>query len=216
MYESKNNYERIAKFYDPLTKLISFGGNERTQDFFLKEVRNETSVLVAGCGSVDFAVKLAKKKALVTCVDISPTMIEILKAKAKKANIDKNMEFICCNILEFKKWSSFDCVSVNYFLNVFDYQTMVNVFQHVSNLLKPEGKLFLADEVEADKKIMKMVQKFLRPLIYRAHHLLVNNNLHNIYDYMALLKSHNFEILEREIDKSRCMQSIVARKIKGI
>lgn len=216
MLESQNNYERIARFYDPLTKLISFGGNERTQDFFLKEVEKGNSVLVAGCGSVDFSVKLAKIGASVTCLDISPTMLEILQTKARKVGVDHDMEFVCCNILDFERRSSFDCVSVNYFLNVFDYQTMVKVLRHVSSLLKAEGKLFLADEVKADKMIMRLIQKIVRPIVYRTHHLLVNNNLHDIYDYLNLLKSHEFEILERTIDKSRCMQSIVGRKIKGI
>ncbi len=213
MRETSKNYERIAKIYDSLTKIISFGGNKRTQNIFLSEVEPCNAILVVGCGSVDFSIEVAKKGAKVTCLDISQTMLDILREKAKKANIENSVEFICCNVMNFEKFGLYDCVAVNYFLNVFDFETMEEVFSHVTKFLKPGGKLFLADEVKAENKSMIVIQKMLRPIVYRAHNLLVNNAIHEIYDYMGLLKRHHFDIVKRVIDKSQCMQSIVAIKI---
>lgn len=216
MREISNNYERIAKIYAPLTKIISFGGNDRTQNVFLPEIDYGNSVLVVGCGSVDFSIEVAKKGAKVTCLDISASMIDVLQNKAKRHHVDNNMEFVCCNVMDFKQFGYYDCVAVNYFLNVFAPDTMEEVFSHVIKFIRPDGKLFLADEIKSEGTVTKAIQKTLRPIIYHAHRLAVNNALHEIYDYVSLLKKYHFEIVWQKVDKSQSLQSIMAVRKNNI
>ena len=77
------NFDTIARTYDRLNRVITFGLDRRWRKRAVKELHG--IVLDVACGTGDMVVSLAERGCMVTGVDISEEMMEIAKHKAPQA-----------------------------------------------------------------------------------------------------------------------------------
>jgi ubiquinone/menaquinone biosynthesis C-methylase UbiE len=157
---SKTNwsYESVANFYQTLAHIYSIGLIRRSKNLQLLEMKKGIKVLYVGCGSGEDAVFASKKGADVTCIDISAKMIKNTELRAKKNNV--SIKLICCDIFEFSDYESFDIVTVNYFFNNFPSDILPKVFKHIVSLIKPNGKMMIADFFAlSNNGLLRAIQK---------------------------------------------------------
>lgn len=202
----------MAAIYNVITKIISMGGNKRSQMYFLKYVSREMNILNVGCGSVSFGIHLAAKCNNVTAIDISSEMLSIAKKHAIKINIDKNIRFICQDINTYNPGPQYDIVFANFFLNTFRPDDVFDVLKHVLSMVKPNGLLCIADETEAKKISSKLELKLFRPIFAFLHHVLADHPFHPIYNYTPLIEKEGFVKIDENIDKSDYICSFVFKK----
>ena len=72
------------------------------------DIRGKT-VLDVGCGSGMYTIRLAKEAARVTAVDISETMLAILREDAEKLGVD-NIDYVLSDWMDFESDAVFDVV----------------------------------------------------------------------------------------------------------
>ena len=64
------------------------------------------NVLDLGCGTGDFAVKLAKKGLRVVCVDFSPIALKIARENAQKGGVGRGIKFVKHDLEKLEKLKS--------------------------------------------------------------------------------------------------------------
>lgn len=178
----KNNYNSVAWFYQQLSSIYSGGQIKSSKLSQISELAKGDKVLYPGVGSCEDAVEAAKNGAEVTCIDIAPKMLENGKNTFKNAGVKG--EFICSDILDHKRVEYYDSVAANFFLNVYDENTMKAILKHLTTLIKPGGKLLIADFALIEGNIL---ERFLQSINYRVatgfYWLLRIEAIHPVYDY---------------------------------
>lgn len=196
------DYEAMARFYEPITRVISLGGNARAQRHLLRHVRGSDRVLHAGCGSVRFNEELAAACARLVSIDVSRTMVELARRRLVRAGLDSGVDFICADVMQYEPGEPFDLVFANFFLNTFAWEDSRRVLGHLARHVRSGGLLCIADEtVPAGSRLVVASQQLLRGVVTWAHHRWVGHPMHAVYNYDETLASLGFEPIERHRDR---------------
>jgi len=100
-------------------------------------------VLYPGAGTSQDVVLAARKGARVTSVELSPKMMELARRLLSRHRVE--VELIQGDVFDHQRLGHYDFVVVNMFLCLFSAEVMRDVLLHFMSLLKPGGKLLIAD-----------------------------------------------------------------------
>ena len=136
---------KIAEKYDENHAKFRNFKEEAEQIVNRLEITPEDTVLDFGCGTGGIALNIANYCKKVICVDISETMLEVLKNKAEKGKI-KNIETHCAGFLTYNhEHEKIDkIVSIAALHHLPDFWKSVALLR-MNDILKVDGKLFLFD-----------------------------------------------------------------------
>jgi demethylmenaquinone methyltransferase/2-methoxy-6-polyprenyl-1,4-benzoquinol methylase len=190
---AKNNYNHTAWFYEPLAMVYSGGQIRASKMHELQYIQPGDRVLYAGVGGGEDAVHAAKKGAKVTCIDLAPAMLAHVKTKLDRARTQA--ELICGDLLKHDRVGQYDVVCANYFLNVFTPEVMALMLDHLVSLLRPGGKLLVADfAVPRGNIAFRALHVFYYRIANVMYWAISRNGLHPIYDYAAILPRHGLQL----------------------
>jgi len=140
-----NNYDKIARYYDVLSRLLFHQSQVNAQIAQLKFIPPHSRILIAGGGTGWILEELSKVQDQglhITYVEISAEMIRL----AKKRNTGKNsIEFINCAIEEFPITASYDVVHTAFLFDNFAGERTATVFRILHQALKPGGLWLYTD-----------------------------------------------------------------------
>jgi SAM-dependent methyltransferase len=103
-----------------------------------------------GCSVGSAAILMAKKLSFVFGIDLSFSFIAEARRRMKEMEM-QNVEFIVCDSTKMPFGQKyFDIVAA---LNLIGRLDLENTIQSVSNLIKSDGKLFMADPYDVDNNI---------------------------------------------------------------
>lgn len=178
------SYEPVAFFYDWLSHAFSLGQIRQSKLSQIELLKSGNKVLYAGAGWGEDAIAAAKNGVNVTCIDMSKSMIERAENNFKSNNC--TAEFICKNVMNHKREGYYDVITANYFLNIFTEKEMRIVFSHLIKLLKPGGKILIADFAQCQGNIAyRLFQKHYYLSANIFYWMIGLAPLHPIYDYSA-------------------------------
>jgi demethylphylloquinol methyltransferase len=140
---ANRSYERISSKYDRTIGFFTGGQNLASRLAQLDELEAGDRVLYIGVGSGEDAIEAAKKGIHVTCLDLSAGMIEKARERFERAQLPG--EFVCADIMQYASEQPFDAVVANFFLNIFTQPVMKQVLTRAVRLVRPGGKLLIAD-----------------------------------------------------------------------
>lgn len=98
-------FDKEAIHYDDWyqTKMGKFVDDTETEcAFSLFDTKSGTHILDVGCGTGNFSIKMARKGAIITGIDISEKMLSIAQQKASNENLDIKFLKMDSNQLEFQ------------------------------------------------------------------------------------------------------------------
>jgi 2-polyprenyl-3-methyl-5-hydroxy-6-metoxy-1,4-benzoquinol methylase len=167
-----------------------------------------------GCSVGSAALLMAKKLSFVFGIDLSFSFISEARRRMKEMGV-QNVEFIVCDSTKMPFGQKyFDVVAA---LNLIGRLDLENTIQSVNNLIKPEGKLFMADpyDVDNNNKVAQRAQSKINGAELRS--LLEKSG----YSIMARTKKSESFIPWIVKLNQRCylfyfVDFIEARKKKGI
>jgi SAM-dependent methyltransferase len=178
----RDYYRMAAPIYDACTALWSGRAIWNSQLCQLEHMQRGSTALYAGGGQGRAAIEAARAGVHVTLVDVSPAMLGLAKARARRAGVA--IRFVQADLWDWSPEIPFDHVVANHFFNVFHARSMADMRQRLIGWIAPSGSLHIAD---------------FRPLggniatrsLQRAHHFvplsgcaaLTRNALHPIYDH---------------------------------
>lgn len=159
------DYNKIARFYDWLSRLVYGKSLIRSQRCLLSLIPAGSSVLVVGGGTgwiLEDISKLPQPGISVTYVEQSASMMRLAK-KREIGNL--RVDFDCQPFETYGGMQKFDCLFTAYFLDNFSSVQLPSIFQKLSGLLKEGGIWLYADFVD-QKKGGPVWQKLLLKLMY--------------------------------------------------
>ncbi len=196
-----NHFTWIAPIYDVLAQCYSFGQISRSKLSQVAHIKPGHRVLYAGAGNAEDAIAAAVSGAQVTVVELSPNMLERAQRKALEAGVARVIDWQCEDIMAYisaranTEKPKFDVVVANYFLNVFDAETMPKVFDRLLEALANKGRVMVADFAPLSSgKVSRAFQKLYFFAAVSAFRLIAGNAWHPLYDYAALMTSRYLNV----------------------
>lgn len=190
---SGRSYEAVALFYEPLAHAFSLGWIRAAKASQISELGPGSRVLYVGCGAGEDAVLAAKVGARVTCVDLSSSMLDRSRWRITQAGFEA--EFMLCDVMDYRPTELYDAVAANFFLNIFPEPVMVHALAHLATLVKPGGKLLMADFAPfRGNAVQRMAEAVYYGIANVFFWILQLMPLHTVYDYSQYLPGLGFEL----------------------
>lgn len=183
---TRGHYDWTASIYDNVVELFTGGQNRKCKVSQVAQMQPGDRVLYVGVGPGEDAIEAARSGIKVTCIDLSEGMIGKVLARFQAAGLPG--EFVCDDIMEHEPAELYDAVVTNYFLNVFSPPVMEQMLATVVKLVRPGGKLFIADFAPPRGNILlRWMQRAYWRVTIVSHWMVGLAALHPIYDYTTYL-----------------------------
>jgi ubiquinone/menaquinone biosynthesis C-methylase UbiE len=153
--------ESAPERYDFGIRLLSLGHVNRVYGRVAELVRGP-NVLDLGCGTGNLTIRLAHLGLSTVGVDLSPEMLALAKKKTLPGTEVRFLEAGAVELIDHFPAGSFDTiVSVLVFSELSDAEQRVALHQ-CHALLRPGGRLILADEVRAPTWLRRLLHNLVR------------------------------------------------------
>jgi len=186
-------YGSIAGVYDLLAALYSRGQIAASKRIGLDSIKSGDRVLYAGAGTGEEILLAARFGAQVTAIDLADQMIERVSKRFGREGL--SAELICGDVASHEQTELYDVVVAHYFLNLFDVSRAREMARHLCGLVKPGGKLLIADFA---LPIGGPVSRLMSEIYYRPVNWIAWAfgfcALHPILDNARLIEPIGFEI----------------------
>jgi demethylmenaquinone methyltransferase/2-methoxy-6-polyprenyl-1,4-benzoquinol methylase len=155
--------------YDRGIELLSLGQSERAKQRLVDEnVEPDFHVLEIGCGTGTMAVLAAQKGARVLGFDVSNPMLRVARKKIDAAGLAGNIEIWEMGVSGMDKLEdqSFDLVMSTLVFSELSRDEQRYALRHAYRVLKPGGRLAIADEARPESALKKVLHGLVRiPLL---------------------------------------------------
>lgn len=138
-------FESIAKDYDRMNSIISFGRHRAWRKYTMKKmgVKAGEHAIDVACGTADWAIELGKQvgpTGHVVGLDFSEQMLTIAKEKVKQEHLEQHVELVLGDAMKLPfPDNTFDYATIGFALrNVPDIQ---QVLSEMVRVVRPGGKI---------------------------------------------------------------------------
>jgi len=205
-----NDYNSIAKLYDPLSRLIFFGAIQKSQLAFLGLIPDHSKVLFIGGGNGYTLHKLfsINPNLEVVYLELSAKMIDLSKNKLSQESLDKVL-FIHGNESQIPDLE-YDVVISFYFLDLFQRKRGLNIFMLLDQRLKPGGIWLIADFNVPKRFYQKCIEK----LMFAFLKISTQIEARNIYDYKDYFNSDYIQLKEKSFYDKFIFSSVYTKRLE--
>lgn len=205
----KGNYDRVAPFYDRLSKLIFGEAVLQAHTFLIDAIPAGSSVLIAGGGTGYILEEITKKHAgglQITYADISEKMI----AFSKERNIGgNNVLFINKSILDTAFHQHFDVVITPFFLDNFSDSTAKIVFNKINAALASGGLWLFAD---FQSKKNNLWHEILLKLMYLFFRIVCNIDASHLPHTARFFKQYDYKTIDMKTFYKDFIYAVIYQK----
>lgn len=176
-----NNYDKIAKHYDFLSRLVFSKSQVNAQIDQLKYISKGDNILIVGGGTgwiLEEVAALYPSGIQITYVEISEKMIDISKARHYGLN---EVIFVNSGIEDFKSDRTFDIIATPFLFDNFSKERAGGIFKKLDKLLKNEGLWFMVD-FTTDHKNGRWWKKLFLKIMYTFFKLAGNVEARSLAD----------------------------------
>ncbi|HEX8706687.1 MAG TPA: corrinoid protein-associated methyltransferase CpaM [Pyrinomonadaceae bacterium] len=215
MYGWMKFVEVAPERYDWAVKFMTGGRLDKIKDQIAEEIRPGDNVLDIGCGTGTLAVRCLKKGATVTGLDSSEFMLKQSEKNAAAANLGDRLTVIQDSVTQLRKHfadESFDVVTSTMALGEFPREYLDYILQDCKRLLRPGGRLLIADEVWPEKTVPRLVYQAGMVLFWIPQFLLLRRALFPISDLRGIIRSAGFDVQRVVTSAASAFQLVFAEK----
>ncbi|WP_051334990.1 corrinoid protein-associated methyltransferase CpaM [Bradyrhizobium sp. Ai1a-2] len=197
MYGWMKWVEIAPQRYDWAVTVMTFGRLDHIKERIANEVRAGDHVLDIGCGTGTLAVRCLRKSAYVTGIDSSKYMIEQTQRHASEAGLADRLVVVQDSVTQLRKHfgdGSFDLIVSTMVLGEFPREYLSYVMRDCRALLRPGGRLIIADEVLPDRLLTRIFYAIGLGLLWIPNFLLLRRPLFPIADLPGVIRAGGFQI----------------------
>lgn len=148
---------RWATFYDTFTNILTLGhiGMLRTMTVDLAQLKPGERILDVGCGTGGVTIPAKQrvgKTGHAAGIDPAPEMISVAQKKAALAKFDIDFRVGVIESLPYPD-ASFDVVTSSLMMHHLPKEVQVRGLAEVRRVLKPGGRIFIADMLRLSKSL---------------------------------------------------------------
>jgi phosphatidylethanolamine/phosphatidyl-N-methylethanolamine N-methyltransferase len=203
LFFNRLRFTLYSPIYDPLVKLIS---RKRARSIELLDIHPKHKVLLLGAGT-GLDVPFLPVGAEYSAIDLTPAMLQQMKSRAEKRNLNLQALVMDAHHLEFSG-ATFDRVILHYIIAV--VPDPKQCLLEVSRVLKPGGKAVVYDKFIPDGQSPSLLRQLLNPVAYligtsinrKLEELLPESGLKKVFEEPADLNGFfRITLLEKIDDK---------------
>ena len=203
--------ESAPERYDFGIRLLSLGHIERVYRRVAELVRGP-NVLDLGCGTGNMTVRLAQRGLSVVGVDLSPEMLAVARRKIPPGASVRLVQTGAAELIDHFPAESFDTIiSILVFSEMSEAEQLL-VLRQCRSLLRPGGRLILADELRAPKFLRRMVHNLVRVPLSLITYVLTQASTRPVGDLKAKLSEAGFRTIMEERNRLGDFALLVAEK----
>ncbi len=207
----RNNFDKIAIFYDPLAHLIFGQAITESQSHFLKAVLPGSKVLILGGGTGRILKSLDQLNISLhlTYIEQSSRMLQLSREKGPFQNL--TVEFIHGTERDIPA-QTFDVVITAFFLDVFNKHHLPVVMEKISDHLRPGAIWLMTDFIKTDK----LWQKALVKIMYLFFRLFAGLEGSELLDFQQRIQRLGFKKEKEKFFYRAMIISTVFRKLEQV
>lgn len=184
----RNNFDRIAPFYDLLVRLVFGRMLGKAASRYLGVVTPAQRVLVVG-GGTGRILDYLPDSAEITYLELSSLMLE--KARARQ---ERNVTYIQEDFIQWQYQHKYDVIVFPFFLDVFGEKNLDRVIEKTKKLLDKDGLLLVSDFQSTSRRIHQLLLKLMH-LFFR---LVADLESRKLLEIRSLLTEGGFLEVESE------------------
>jgi ubiquinone/menaquinone biosynthesis C-methylase UbiE len=162
--------ETTPRKYDRGIQLLTLGRlTPLKRRIASNHIQPNSCILEIGCGTGTLSLLIAERGAHVTAVDISPSMLSEAERKAEEAGLADAIKFLQLDVTELSDYfepHSFDTIVSTLAFSEFPPEVLQYALKQATQLLKPGGKILVADEIIPESTWKRLIYRIVRlPLV---------------------------------------------------
>jgi len=204
--------ESAPNRYDKGISLLSLGEVEKTYNHLMTYIKKDQKVLDIGCGTGALTLKAARKGAKVKGIDINPQMLEIAKKRINDTEFKQNIELYEMGVaeLENKNFKDFDIVMSGLCFSELTKDELNYTLKSVKTIMKPGGLLIIADEVNPNSTLTKIIHWLIRLPLVIITYVVTQTTTHAIKNLPEKVEKAGFTITLIKLNKLKNFMILIA------
>lgn len=197
MYGWMKWVEIAPERYDWAVTVMTGGRLDRIKDRIAEQVRPGERILDIGCGTGTLAVRCLRRGATVVGLDSSQYMVEQALRHARAAGVAERLSLVQDSVTQLRKHfadASFDLVVSTMVLGEFPREYLSYVMRDCRALLRPGGRLVIADEVLPDRPLPRLLYAIGLGLLWIPNFLLLRRPLFPVADLPGIIRAGGFHV----------------------
>lgn len=191
--------ESAPERYDRGMCLLTLGRLERVYEDIAARLTSGEQVLDVGCGTGTLAVRLARQGCYITGIDISARMLARAAERLRAEDMENQVVLQELGAVDLDTGfpdASFDAVVSTLVFSELSEDEIEYVLEEIGRILRPDGKLIVADEVMPDSALGR-VGTFLFRLPFAAlAYLLSQNTTHRVAGLRERIERAGYRIVD--------------------
>jgi ubiquinone/menaquinone biosynthesis C-methylase UbiE len=185
-----NGFDKIAKVYDLLAKMIFGNSIKKAQTHFINRIPEKATVLILGGGTGWILREILKQHTdcKFVYIEASKKMLSYSRAKIVAGS---DVQFVHGTEQEIPAME-FDVVITNFYLDLFPNEKLREIIIKVKSSLRYEGSWIVTDFVDENK----WWQKFLLKLMYKFFIITCKIEAQHLPDYVGSLRETDLHAID--------------------
>lgn len=204
------NYDPIAKYYDPLSRLIFGDSIRRSQQFLLEAIPAGSNILIVGGGTgwILEDIMMQHQSGLnITYVEQSAKMMEL----SLKRDIGNNkVNFECQAIQNISLKGFYDVIILPFLLDNFTYPNIDRIIRKIEFNVTEDGSWLYADFTLKTENHWK---KIMLKMMYSLFGRLCNLETYALPNSEACFLKNNYQVIHEATFFSGFISSIIYQKV---
>jgi demethylmenaquinone methyltransferase/2-methoxy-6-polyprenyl-1,4-benzoquinol methylase len=184
--------------YDWAVKLMTAGRLDQIKDQIAAAVNAGDKVLDIGCGTGTLAIRCLERGANVTGIDASEQMLDQARKHATAAGVNDRLDLVRDSVTQLRKHfdvGTFDIITSTMALGEFPREYLEFILRDCKAVLKPSGKLIVADEVWPERPLPRFFYRIGLALMWIPQFLILRRAFFPIKDLRAVIEASGFEVV---------------------
>jgi tRNA (cmo5U34)-methyltransferase len=205
MDAKSNGFDRVAGVYDFLAQLVLGKAIQESQTFFLNDIPDGSNVLILGGGTgwILESLLAVKPNVKVCYIEPSSRMMALSKQKISTGNI----QFITGTEINIPQSSAFDAVITNFYLDLFNNDTLEDVLKTITRNLRPQGVWIATDFIHPKS----LWHRFLLKMMYGFFKVVAGIQATTLPHWEISLERHQLSTLRTQLFYSGFIRSKLLR-----
>lgn len=150
--------------YDLGMRLLTLGRREQAYDRVASLIERGHRVLDIGCGTGALTLRAARRGAIVKGIDVNPEMLAMARARVREEHLEATVELVEQGVAELdaEKADAYDTVVSGLCFSELSRDELTYTLRQVVRILKPGGRLGVADEILPEHRLARAGHALLR------------------------------------------------------